>query len=62
MRKYVNSVKSHIHIAQYYTSHMVKFVEDLAKTDPEFDEDTSNIIDAVVQTKELKRIRQYTGL
>jgi YidC/Oxa1 family membrane protein insertase len=44
-----------IYITQYYTSHTVKFVEDLAKSDPEFDEDTSNIIDAVVETKELKK-------
>jgi YidC/Oxa1 family membrane protein insertase len=44
-----------IYITQYYTSHTVKFVEDLAKTDPEFEENTSNIIDTVVETKELKK-------
>jgi YidC/Oxa1 family membrane protein insertase len=49
------SLVRQIYITQYYTSHTVKFVEDLAKTDPEFDEDTSNIIDAVVETKELKK-------
>jgi YidC/Oxa1 family membrane protein insertase len=49
------SLVRQIYITQYYTSHTVKFVEDLAKSDPEFDEDTSNIIDAVVETKELKK-------
>jgi YidC/Oxa1 family membrane protein insertase len=44
-----------IYITQFYTSHTLKFVEDLAKTDPEFDSPTLELEETATPAKELAK-------
>lgn len=52
------SLVRQVFVTQFYTNHITTFLQDLSKTDPEFDEDTANITDAITAnqktaTKEL---------